>query len=177
MKITLDHNCLIDLENGGTPSDAIRAILANAKHQCFVVNVGASEMQRFGVRPDSYAPFEEFLVRIGVGDLPRLDPLGILDVTFWDRCLFAGENDQALFESIKKALFGDPADTAEQSDAAKSFDERKTLNRLCDALTMWCHISRQNDVFLTTDSNFFKSSKLPQLLALGANRICRPTDL
>jgi len=49
MKITLDHNCLIHLEQGGVVPDNIRATIANDQHQCFVVNVGASEMQRFGL--------------------------------------------------------------------------------------------------------------------------------
>jgi hypothetical protein len=57
MKITFDHNCVIHLESGGPTADRIRALLANPEHQCFVVNVGASEMQRFGVRPGNYEAF------------------------------------------------------------------------------------------------------------------------
>jgi hypothetical protein len=176
MKLTLDHNCLIHLENGEAVADAIRAILAKPEHQCFVVNVGASEMQRFDVRPDNYAAFEGLLTRIGVANLPRLDPIGIYGMTFWGRCLWAGDRDQALLESIQAVLFGDSAATV-QPELRDSSAERKALNRTCDSLTMWCHINQQNDVFLTTDGNFFKSSKLPQLLALGAGRVCRPTDL
>ena len=167
MKLTLDHNCLIDLENGGAVADAIRAILAKTEHQCFVVNVGASEMQRFDVRPDNYAAFENLLIRIGVANLPRLDPIGFYGMTFWERSLYGGDKDQALLESIQAVLFGDSVATT----------EHKAVNRACDALTMWCHINYQNDVFLTSDGNFFRPSKLPRLLALGAGRICRPTDL
>lgn len=172
MRITFDHNCLIHLENGSGVAKGIRAILNDPGHQCFVVNVGASEMQRFGVRPDNYAAFETLLKRIGIENLPRLDPLGIWDVTFWDRCLYAGEADQNLFEMIQAVLF--PATSPLTNEDGS---DRKSLNRLCDALTLWCHISYKNDVFVTTDSNFFKATKLPQLLALGAGRICLPHEL
>lgn len=169
MKVTLDHNCLIHLERGGQVDNKIRASLSEPAYQCFVVNVGASEMQRFGVRPDNYSAFEELLQRIGIAHLPRLDPIGIWDVTFWDHCLYAGDADQALLSEIQAVLFP-PTD-------AESDGERKGLNRLCDALTMWCHIAYKNDVFMTTDKNFSKATRLPKLLDLGAGRVCAPGEL
>jgi len=125
-------------------------------------------------RSDNYAAFEELLNRIGVGDLLRLNPVGIYGVTLWDHCPFAGDRDQVLLESIRNVLF--PAiDNTNGGDATQN--ERRDINRLCDTLTMSCHISYENQVFLTTDSNFFKASKLPKLLQLGAGRICRPHEL
>jgi hypothetical protein len=174
MKVTFDHNCLIHLEGCGEVADTIRNLLRDSRYQCYVVNVGASEMQRFGVRPDNYGAFEELLNRIGVGDLPRLNPVGIYGVTFWDHCLFAGERDQALLDSIRSILFPTTENTND-GDAAQN--ERRDINRLCDALTMCCHIGHENEAFLTTDGNFFKASKLPKLLHLGAGRICRPNEL
>jgi len=168
MKITLDHNCLINCERGGETADLIRATIANDQHQCFVVNVGASEMQRFGVRPDNYGAFEKLLVDIGLAHLPRLDPIGIWDVTFWDHSLCAGDADKTPLTSIQTALF--PID-------GSTTDESKLLNRLCDALTMWCHISYKNDVFMTSDANFSKATKLPKLLELGAGRVCAPGEV
>ncbi len=174
MRITFDHNCLIHLESGSGVAKSIRAILNDPGHQCFVVNVGASEMQRFGVRPDNYAAFEALLKSIGIESLPRLDPIGSWDVTFWNRCLYAGEADQSLFEMIQTVLF--PA-TPPLINADEDGSDRKALNRMCDALTMWCHISYKNEVFVTTDNNFLKVTKLPKLLALGAGRICLPHEL
>jgi hypothetical protein len=172
MKITFDHNCLIHLESGGEIANCIRSILENAAHQCFVANVGASEMQRFGVRPDNYAAFEGLLARIGISHLPRLDPIAIWDVTFWDRCLWGGDKDVQLFEAVQAALFPFDSSTSDTTG-----DDRKELNRLCDVLTMWCHISYGNDTFATTDGNFFKATKQPKLIALGAGAICHPCDL
>ena len=39
---------------------------------------------------------------------------------------------------------------------------------------MWCHLHYKNDIFVTSDGNFHKATKLPRLLALGAGQIVRP---
>lgn len=171
MKVTFDHNCLIHLENGGEIGACIRSAINDPIHEYFVVNVGASEMQPFGVRPDNYGAFEELLTRIGIAHLRRLDPIGIWDVTFWDRCVFGGSDDEKLLQSIQAILF--PPDAVAGTAQAV---ERKRLNRLCDALSMWCHISYRNDAFLTTDENFFKATKHRMLVELGAGVICHPCD-
>ena len=176
MRITLDHNCLIHLENGGGIADCLRAILNNPGHQCFVVNVGASEMQQFGVRPDNYAAFEALLKRIGLAGLPRLDPIGMWNVTFYERSLFTGDADQKLFEAIQAVLFPSNVPHTDKGEVKKGGD-RKVLNRLCDVLAMWCHINYKNEVFVTTDKNFLKKTKLPKLLTLGAGRVCLPHEL
>jgi len=90
------------------------------------------------------------------------------DVTFWEHCRYCGDADQALLKEIQAALF--PVVSGDDND-------KRALNRLCDALPMWCHISNQNEVFLTTDANFSKTTKLPQLLKLGAGRVCVPGEV
>lgn len=58
MKITLDHNCIIDLVNKTIAGNQVEAIIKNTKYECFVVNIGASEMQKWGVNSNSYDKFE-----------------------------------------------------------------------------------------------------------------------
>jgi hypothetical protein len=48
------------------------------------------------------------------------------------------------------------------------------LNARCDVLAMWCHIWHECDVFVTTDTNFHKATKVPRLERLGASLILRP---
>ena len=84
MKITLDHNCIIDLKNRTDIGKAIEAIVSDRENNCFVVNVGASEMRESGVRPDHYEKFEELLVATRIAHLPRLNPMMRLNVTFLD---------------------------------------------------------------------------------------------
>jgi len=176
MKVTLDHNCIIHLVNRTEIGKKVETIVHDEQNQCFVVNIGASEMWERGVRPNRYDKFEELLESAGIAHLPRLNPLLIWDLTFWDRCVWDSDETRRLAAEIEAALFGnsqrvDIAAVGLDSPAAK-----KWANQMCDVQGMWCHIRNGNDVFLTTDGNFSKESKLPKLLALGAGRISHPRN-
>lgn len=170
MKITLDHNCIIHLENKTACGQKIQEIVTNAENHCFVVNMGASEMRKKGVLPDHYEKFEELLKSAGIEHLPRLDPIEIWDVTFWDRCVWADEMEK-LSDEIESVLFPNPSKVDVATEGLDSPDGKKWLNRQCDVQTMWCHIHYGNQVFLTADENFTKQTKWPGLHRLGAGRI------
>ena len=166
MKITLDHNCIIDLLKENAKGAKIKTLISSGACDCYVVDIGASEMIERGVCPDRYDTFEQLLFTAGIAHLPRLSPMFIPDVTFVDKSVSALSETIALANNIEDILFGNARP-----------DSRKWLNRLCDVHTMWCHIQNGNQVFLTSDKNFMKQTKLQRLLDLGAGRICRPTDL
>lgn len=170
MKITLDHNCLVHLEQKTPEAQLIDSIIANPSHECFVVNIGASEQLKGGGLSNDYNLFESQLAAIGLARLPRLEPMLVWDVTFSDRCVWGDDVGVQLTNNIEAILFPQLGDVELES-------ERKKRNRLCDIHSLWCHIRNGNDVFLTTDKNFTKASKLPRLIALGAKRICCPEDL
>lgn len=177
MRLTLDHNVIIDLAHGCTNVARLRKILAENEHEAYVVEMGASEMRKMGVRPDRYDLFEELLREAGVESLPRLTPMMIWDVTFWDHGLLADESMAELGAQVDRILFGQSEAVdiaAEQQDSPKY---AVWLNRLCDVHTMWCHLHYKNDVFVTSDRNFHKKTKVPHLLSLGAGRICKPESL
>jgi hypothetical protein len=177
MKITLDHNCIIDLVNRTEIGSKIESILANSLTQCFVVNIGASEMRELGVKPETYELFEELLIKAGIENLPRLNPMGIFDITFFNKCVWAGDEDILLVQSIESALFGNSPKIDIVKEGIDSTSGKKLLNRICDVQGMWCHIQNKNDIFLTTDRNFKKQTKLPNLIALGAGKISHPNEL
>ena|SRR2546429_368535 len=79
--------------------------------------------------------------------------------------------------AIRDVLFGNSPSIDIATVGIDSPTGRNWVNRLCDVQGMWCHIQNGNDVFLTSDSNFTKKTKLPKLIALGAGRICHPCDL
>ncbi len=166
MKITLDHNCIINLANRTDIGARIKAILSNKENECFVVNIGASEMREKGVRPDHYEKFEELLDLAGITHLPRLNPMMIWDVTFWDRCVWADDAMIKLAADIEDVLFGETQKIDISVVGLDSPAGRKWLNRLCDVHSMWCHIYNKNDVFLTTDGDFIRETKMPKLIAL-----------
>jgi hypothetical protein len=177
MKITLDHNCIIDLEKRTGIGKKIEEIVSHPGNQCFVVNIGASEMRQNGVRPDHYEKFEELLKSAGIERLPRLNPIAIIDVTFIDKCVFADDEMIKLSTEIESVLFPDQSNVDIATLGLDSPQGRKWLNRLCDVHTMWCHIKYGNEVFLTADANFKKQTRLPKLIALGAGQIRHPNEL
>lgn len=174
MKLTLDHNVIIDLAHGCANVARLREILVANEHEAYVVEMGASEMRKMGVRPDRYDLFEELLKQAGVESLPRLTPMMIWDVTFWDHGLWADESMVELATQVERILFGQSESidiAAERQDSSKY---AVWLNRLCDVHTMWCHLHYKNEMFVTSDRNFHKSSKRPPLVSLGAGQIRRP---
>lgn len=177
MKLPLDHNGIIHLEKRTEIGKGVDAIVHDGCNQCFVVNIGASEMREQGVRPDQYEKFEELLEKAGIVDLPRLDPLMIWDITFWDRCVWGSDEMIKLSEAIRDVLFGNSPTINIATVGLDSPLGRRWLNQVCDVQGMWCHIQNGNEVFLTTDNNFMKETKLQKLIALGAMRICYLSDL
>jgi hypothetical protein len=176
MRITLDHNVIIDFVNSSPRVDGLRAAIVAGKFTPYVTEIGASEMRRFGVRPDRYDLFESLLREAGLESAERLTPLATFDVTFWDHGLWSDEGLDAEADGIEAVLFGGskplPLPTNLEDPASAAW-----LNRHCDVQALWCHIRSGNDVFVTSDRNFLKDTKLSRLLALGARRICLPEDL
>jgi len=176
MKITLDYNCIINLENKTEIGEKIEEILADKGNECFVVNIGASEMREMGIFPDRHDLFEELLKSTNIDHLPKLNPMGIFDVTFFDACILADDEMVKLSTDIEDILFPNKLDIDIEAEGIDSPAGRKWLNRLCDVHSMWCHIYNKNEVFLTSDTNFTKETKLPKLINLGAGRVCCPRD-
>lgn len=177
MKLTLDHNVIIDLANGSENVARIREMLVGGEHKVYVVEIGASEMRKRGIRPDRFDLFEELLDKAGIRDLPRLMPMMIWDVTFWDRALLSDDAMSTLAGKIETVLFGESPRIEIAGEAADSPKFAAWLNRICDVQTMWCHLHHGNDVFITSDRNFHKVTKLPRLIAMGAGRISNPEEL
>jgi hypothetical protein len=176
MKLTLDHNVIIDLVNNSPNVRSLRDSVASGAYDAYVVEIGASEMRRRGIRPDRFDLFKELLAEAGIGSIPRLIPMMIFDVTFWDHCVWFDDEMRVKAQEIENILFGEskPIDiTGEPDDSPKV---ATWLNRLCDVQTMWCHLQNKNDVFVTSDRNFIKATKLPRLLGLGAGRVCTPEE-
>lgn len=177
MKLTLDHNVVIDLASHSPNVADLRQAIADDSHQGFVVEMGASEMRERGITPDRYDLFEALLADAGIAHLPRLAPMLYWDVSFWDRAVWSGESMRKLANDIEAVLFGRSQPIDIRGEPAGSPVRAAWLNRLCDVQSMWCHIHYGNNVFVSSDRNFLKATKLPRLLALGAGAVCRPEDV
>lgn len=177
MKVTLDHNCLIDVEQRTREGLSVLNVVNSKRHQCFVVNIGASELRERGIRPDNYALFEQFLAGLDLIGLARLNPIGLIDISFIGYCVIASAEMVKLANDIENILFPNSIEQDTLIDSPPYHPiGRKRLNQICDVYSMWCHIHYENEIFLTSDENFHKSTKRDRLISLGAANIMKPSE-
>ncbi|HEV7990565.1 MAG TPA: hypothetical protein VGP25_02020 [Gemmatimonadaceae bacterium] len=179
-RVTLDTNCLLDLEERTERAPAVRALISLHNTGDLTLSVPAimaSERQRGGVYLSSFAEFTDRLSSLGVGHLPLLPPMGYWDVGFWDHMLWT---DDAMIEferQIHDVLH--PDIQFEYGDHCRELaigpeampPERRWRNAKCDAQVLWSHIHHGGELLVTNHLNFIKQSKLPRLIELGAGAI------
>jgi hypothetical protein len=191
MKITLDTNCLVDLELREGAYIDLRKIISSynlGNIEVSVPGIGASERLKGGSFAKSFTVFQERLRRISPKELGILKPLAYWDISYWDWSILGGEDNHDLERKIHNILF--PEHQFIWSDQAKllSLDPNsaasenhkefiKWRNRKCDVLGLWCHIFYANDILVTRDKDFHKKSKRPLLINLGAKSICCPSEV
>lgn len=172
LKITLDHNAVIDLEENRADGAYVRRLVGfcrDGKVSLAIPAIQASENQQ-GPSLEKFEDFEARLSRVGLGSIELLLPVGIWDLTFWDHCLWSSPEWESLITRIHEAMFpGVPPEL-------EKVPERKWRNQKCDVLAMASHIIGGRDVFVTRDPDFFRESVRPKLIDLGAGAIARPAE-
>lgn len=184
MKITLDNTCLISLKNKDGEYAEIKTILGLHPNliTIFIPAISASENQKGGILHTNFAQFEDFLIEIGCEAYELLNPMTYLDISFLDHTVLADADMKILEYKIHNILF--PNIPFKYSEHCSYFNINPDNNKLdktwrrakCDVQALWCHIYYKNDIFVTQDNNYHKSSKKPQLIALGAGDILRPCE-
>ena len=184
MTLTLDTNCLIDLEENRPGADTVRALAqsTSAAVRLGVVAISASENQPGGGGAPTFAAFQEKLARIGLTSAEILKPMGVWGLTYWDWCVYADDEMGDLAIGIHRVLFPTSEyDYAEYCAAGGvAVDEERIdprwRNRRCDVLALWSHTYYRRSVFVTRDSNFLGPAKRETLESMGAGKICSPED-
>lgn len=179
-KFTLDTNCLIDVEERRAGAKAVRALAdahAAGMAEVAVVAIAASEKQKDGKQLQNFADFEARLSALQLGHLEILNPMLYGGITFWDHSLWVSEPMVVLEKAIHEILFPTIKYLPEHVEA-RDDDLRKWRNAKCDVQAYWAHVYGERDIFVTTDANYYKATKMPRLLAFGAHptKIVRPID-
>ena len=185
LKFTLDHNCIVDLDEERPAAPYLRALLA--RHDAGEVSVrlvatSASERQLSGPYLENFGQFQDRLAVLGLGHLELLAPVFVIGVSYLDWGVAAGPESISLLERIHSVLF--PQEAFEFQDvlaaagpeADTQVIEQKWRRRALDVHALWCHIHYDGDIFVTRDDVFFRQSKRQPLASLGAARILRPSD-
>jgi len=182
VNVTLDMNCIIDLEQQGPAAPFIRELVDLHKAGAIKLQVVATqgaERKQDGSFPSTIEDFRNRLAGVGLGDLELVPSIGFYDFNFFlGFSVLAGAKHvdlerkihHILFPNIQgdfKACCGDPPDPDK---------EIRWRNAKCDVVTMWGHIWSRGDVFVTSDRNFHKETKRARLIALGASSILTPQE-
>lgn len=185
LRLTLDHNCICAVEDARPESGDIRAlkVLHDAGHvRLRFVCVSAFERPRAGDYIPTLAEFHERLRQAGLDGADVVKSIAYYDMGLrYDSGIIYGSDDDFTFEqSLYRTLFpGDGDGTPESYRVTHDLPPDEPLparykNRRRDSLTLWGHIHNAGDIFVTTDGNFRKETKLPALIALGAKAIMQP---
>lgn len=170
---TLDHNCIIDLEEGRSAAsylEELKLLWSAGIIELAIVSVSASENQPSGQALSSHAEFRARLGRVGLADIRELYPIGIWDLGYWDHMLWASETTEKQVYDIKNILFPNVQHAPPADPSANS----KWRNQMCDVLVAWAHGYYQLDYLVTSDRNFHV--KKDMLSKYGIHRVVTPED-
>jgi hypothetical protein len=181
MKLTLDTNCIIDLEQNSPMALSLQGLIFlhnNQKINLRVAAISASERKPDRTYASTFAEFQQKIAAVGLGNVEILAPIAYSGITFAEWCLSADEEMVELERKIQEILFPAIDFDYETHDADTNDDniDVRRRNAKCDVLAIWCHITYDGDIFITSDRNFFKKTKKPRLIALGAKDILTPQD-
>ena len=174
MTITLDTNCLIDLEEQRNGFASIKKIINESKQNSLdvaIVAVSAIDKKLHNNKIKNFSEFQKWLADLGLSHIKILKPIAYTDISYADWCVVGGGELTELEHKIHDILFP----TLPYSVPPDKLMP-KWINAKADVLIMWAHIWNKREVFITRDKNFFKKTKRSQLEKLGAQLIVNPEE-
>ena len=190
MKITLDTNCLIDLElDEGAVNELRHLVILHdlGKLSLQVPAIGASERMKDGAYAPNFSVFQERVRKLAQREIELLKPILYWGIGYWGWAIWSGKELNVLHQKIHDVLFpGTEFEwqafatahgiNAEESVNQQTREWKSWRNRKCDTLAMWCHIHYKGDIFVTRDANFLKPKKKNRLIQLGAKSVMSPAE-
>jgi len=183
LKVTLDNNCIIDLEKNNNYAPHLRKLVemhGGQRINLRVTAISASEQKPDQTYVSHLNEFKHRLAIIGLGNVEILPTILYVGLGFIGYSLVGGGELDKLERKIQRILF--PTIEVEYSDFCKKRglkrDDRKAwrrwVNAKCDVLALWSHIWYNGDIFITRDNNFHR--KAEKLTKVGAGKIQRPIE-
>lgn len=173
LKLTLDTNCIIDVDEKRDGFEAVMALIAahtEGRVEVALVCSGAHERQKDGGYLESFSLFTARLQALGFPELPVLPAIMYFDISFWGHALLANEAMKAREELIFRAMFPNidphwPSYATSKRVDLNDNDSRhfqKWKNRLCDVQAFWAHDYAKRDIFVTRDIEFQRLTRHPE---------------
>ncbi len=180
-RVTLDTNCLIDLEvrrDNAKYLDPIVEYWQDNKIELQVVAISGSEKTKDIKRPESFNLFKNLLSSLGLDGVNILKPMGYISISYIGWAIISNDAMLHKEEEIHNILFPNIAFKRADYCASDLNDPKyqKWLNAKCDVQALWSHIHHGGDIFITSDTNYHKTTKKTVLENMGVGIIANPKE-
>jgi len=169
LRVTLDTNCLIDLEDRTGQAPAIWELIKlhrAADIRLFVSAIPAADHLADKAMSEDYGQFEHRLKALRIDDLPSVLPTGRNEMAFWGAAVYGNHRDD-LLEKIHHIVY---------STVDTLFLTARSRTIPCDTDGLAAHIRSGHDIFVTSNQHFRKTARRQALVALGAKNILTPEE-
>lgn len=189
MKLTLDWNCVIEVEEGRPQAEYVSNLIQLHRKGHFEVALlaaSASENSKSKRFPGNATLFMDRVFALGWQDLPLVPMPGVWGLSYWDFCFFVEDGDaferdmSALWQVIAPTTPSEPSEYLPvgmelTDDVAQSEALSKWRNTWCDVISAYSHIHAGRDVFITNNTHDFQKNA-DKLSALGMKYISTPAE-
>lgn len=173
MLLTLDTNCLCDLDEDRPAAASVRELgrRARAGEIGLAIAVSsASERQIDRTFLTSFDLFRSRLAALGMDQLELLPTIARADVAFWDLSVWGGPEAESREEEIYSVMFPTSPFRWPKYAAARGVEPNNLAsvaygrwkNQLLDAQAFWAHEHAGRDIFVTSDRRFKVLEGMPE---------------
>ena len=189
MKLTLDWNCVIEVEEGRSQASCVTDLVnahRNGELEVALLAASASENTKSKLFPGNSGVFKRRVAQLGWDDLPLVPMPGIYGLSYWDFCFYVGDGEDfkrdmdALWQIIAPKMQSNPSDhLADVQTLDDNWIQSEALskwrNAWCDVVSAYSHIHAGRDIFVTNNTRDFQ--KNADALALqGMENISTPAE-
>lgn len=189
MKLTLDWNCVIEVEENRSQADHVRDLIDRHRKGQFEVALlaaSASENSKSKRFPGNATLFVQRVSAIGWQDLPLVPMPAVYGLSYLDFCYLVQDGDEfernmdELWQVIAPRVLRKPSDHLPpgmvlSDDAIQSEHLWKWRNTWCDVVSAYSHIHQRRDIFVTNNTRDFQSN-FEGLSNLGMRHIATPSE-
>ena len=186
VKLTLDTNCIIALENGEAAASEVHKLVQltlTGNVNLAILGISASENQKAFYEGQDFTGFQKRVSANGLGNLIILKPIAFFDVTFWDWCILPSERDSKLLNDLWSVIFPRSETNWAKRAASSGIDlhdnsskeSKKWRNELCDAQIAWATIHHGYDALVTLNTSDFQRNR-SELKSLGLSAVWTPKE-
>lgn len=189
MKLTLDWNCVIEVEENRPQASTVRDLISRHRKGRFEVALlaaSASENSKSKRFPGNATLFVKRVSALGWSDLPLVLMPGVIGLSYLEFCFYVGDAEQfqkdmdALWQVIAPNVPKRPVDHLPEGiplsdDTIQSEYLWKWRNTWCDVVSAYSHIYAGRDIFVTNNTRDFQNNA-EKLSSLGMRCITSPTE-